>query len=115
MTFVIGEECVDVLDKTCMDICPVDSIYTGLRKNYINPVECINCSACRDVCPVQAIYLDSEAGTDPARLAHIEDGRRFFDDPLDGRAAPLGNPGGAAMSGDIGVDTELVSRLSIRT
>ena len=31
MTYVIGESCVDVLDRACVDECPVDCIYEGER------------------------------------------------------------------------------------
>lgn len=112
MTFVIGEECVDVLDGSCTDVCPVDCIYTGARKNYINPIECINCSACVDVCPVDAVYVDREAGSDPARRAHIVDARTFFETVLPGRSGPVGNPGGASLLGAVGVDTDLVTGLT---
>ncbi len=27
MTYVIGESCVDVLDRACVEQCPVDCIY----------------------------------------------------------------------------------------
>lgn len=46
MTYVIGKECIDVQDKSCIDVCPVDCIYEGGRKTYINPTECIDCGAC---------------------------------------------------------------------
>src|SRR5690606_17490695 len=36
MTFAIGEGCVDVRDRSCVDVCPVDCIYEGDRKLYIN-------------------------------------------------------------------------------
>ncbi|WP_033294102.1 indolepyruvate ferredoxin oxidoreductase subunit alpha [Amycolatopsis jejuensis] len=109
MTFVIGEACIDVLDKSCMDVCPVDCIYTGLRKNYINPAECINCSACTDVCPVDAIYVDTTVGDDEGKAAYIGDSRQFFEGILDGMTGPVGNPGGAGLRGDIGADTALVT------
>ena len=110
MTFVIGSECIDILDGTCMDVCPVDCIYTGLRKNYINPNECIDCGACFDVCPVNAISSDQQVGDSPDLRAHIEDSRRFFEEILDGMEAPIGDPGGASIHGDVGVDTQLVAR-----
>ncbi|REX62463.1 ferredoxin family protein, partial [Mycobacterium tuberculosis] len=37
MTYVIGSECVDVMDKSCVQECPVDCIYEGARMLYINP------------------------------------------------------------------------------
>ena len=56
MTYVIAEPCVDVKDKTCVEECPVDCIYEGDRKLYINPKECIDCGACEPECPVEAIF-----------------------------------------------------------
>ncbi|MGI8418921.1 MAG: ferredoxin, partial [Nakamurella sp.] len=31
MTYVIAEPCVDLLDRACVDECPVDCIYEGDR------------------------------------------------------------------------------------
>jgi NAD-dependent dihydropyrimidine dehydrogenase PreA subunit len=111
MTYVIGAECVDVLDRACVDVCPVDCIYVGDRKSYINPAECIDCGACEVECPTEAIVAERVARKDEARNAHLVDSRGFFDLPLPGRGAPLGNPGGAGKVGDIGVDTPLVTAL----
>jgi NAD-dependent dihydropyrimidine dehydrogenase PreA subunit len=52
-TYVIAEPCLDVKDKRCVDECPVDAIYEGVRMLYIHPDECIECGACEMVCPVQ--------------------------------------------------------------
>ena len=76
MTYVIAEPCIDVLDKACVEVCPVDCIYEipdegntehdgvveeGRRKMlYIHPDECIDCGACEPVCPVDAIFMDEE-------------------------------------------------------
>jgi hypothetical protein len=43
MPFTIGEPCIDVMDKSRVDECPVDCIYEGAHKLYINPAECIDC------------------------------------------------------------------------
>ncbi len=58
MTYIITEPCVDVKDGGCVDVCPVDCIYTTDEDNmfYINPDECIDCAACEPVCPVAAIF-----------------------------------------------------------
>lgn len=37
MAYVITEPCVDVHDRACVDDCPVDCIYVGIRKGYIHP------------------------------------------------------------------------------
>ena len=60
MTYVIGESCADVLDRTCVEECPVDCIYEGKRMLYIHPDECVDCGACEPVCPVEAIYYEDD-------------------------------------------------------
>ena len=29
MTYVIAEACINVKDRSCVDVCPVDCIYEG--------------------------------------------------------------------------------------
>ena len=107
MTYVITQPCVDVLDKACIDECPVDCIYEGERMLYIHPDECVDCGACEPVCPVEAIYYEDDL---PAALEpYREDNARFFAEPLPGRDEALGSPGGAARIGAVGVDTDLVA------
>ncbi|CAJ1587478.1 ferredoxin [[Mycobacterium] wendilense] len=109
MTYVIGESCVDVKDRACIDECPVDCIYEGDRKLYINPVECIECGNCEPACPVDAIFPVQTCDVSQSR--HIQDNSEFFSMVLAGRSEPLGAPGGAACVGRIGVDTALVAAL----
>ena len=59
MTYVITDPCIDVLDKSCVEVCPVDCIHyeEGTdRKLFIDPDECIDCGACEPECPVEAIF-----------------------------------------------------------
>ena len=56
MTYVIAEPCVGTKDSACVSVCPVDCIYEGEDQYYINPDECIDCSACEPECPVSAIF-----------------------------------------------------------
>jgi len=100
MAYVIGSECVDELDGTCLEVCPVDCIYQGERRSYIHPDECIECGACLPVCPVSAISV-----SDFAEPLWVADNARFFSDVLPGRSVPLGSPGGASSTGRIGADT----------
>ena len=60
MTYIITEPCVGVKDSSCVDVCPVDCIYTTDDDDmfYINPEECIDCAACEPVCPVAAIFAE---------------------------------------------------------
>lgn len=109
MTYVIAEPCVDVLDRTCVDVCPVDCIYEGSRALYIQPEECIDCGACEPVCPVLAIYYDGDLPE--AFVPYLDDNAAFFGEALPGRSSPIGSPGGAARLGVIGVDAPLVAGL----
>ncbi len=58
MPYVITEPCIDVMDKSCVGVCPVDCIHTGEgeRQYYIDPDGCIDCAACELACPVTAIF-----------------------------------------------------------
>ncbi len=107
MPYVIAQPCIDVMDKSCVEECPVDCIYEGERKLYINAKECIDCGACEPVCPVEAISQDRRVPADQTEF--VEDNRRFFTEVLPGRDAPLGAPGGAHSTGTIGVDTPFVA------
>ena len=63
MTYVIAEPCIDVLDISCVSVCPVDCIHyeEGVdRKLYIDPNECIDCRLCVPECPFEAIYDESD-------------------------------------------------------
>lgn len=104
MPYVIQEGCIDEVLGDCIEACPVDCIYEGDRKRYINPAECIECGACKPVCPIDAIVSGPDA--DPA---WAEDNRRFFDDVLPGRDDAIGSPGGADGFGPVGVDTPEVA------
>ena len=108
MPFFIANDCLDVLDKSCIEECPVDCIYEGGRKMYIHPRECIDCGACEVVCPVTAIISDMTM-TDDNR-PWKEDNAAFFSDVLPGRDAPLGSPAGATKIGKIGADTPLAEQ-----
>ena len=62
MTYVIAEPCIDVKDKSCVEVCPVDCIHGKDEDKmlFINPDECIDCGACEPACPVQAIFPQEE-------------------------------------------------------
>ena len=109
MAYVIGSDCLDVLDRSCIEVCPVDCIYIGDRRSYINVNECIDCGACEVECPVDAIFVDRKARKDPDLGAFLDDQRAFFDAALPGCDAALGDPGGAQGLGDVGVDTAFVA------
>ena len=62
MTYVVTETCLDLKDKSCIEVCPVDCIHEvdDDRMVYIDPDECIDCGACVDPCPVDAIYAEED-------------------------------------------------------
>ncbi len=107
MTYVITTSCVDVKDVSCIEECPVDCIYEGDRKLYIQPSECIDCGACEPVCPVDAIYADRRLPDD--LKADLADNKAFFIEVLPGRDAPLGSPGGSMKTGPIELDTPRIT------
>ncbi len=45
MPYIIAEPCINVKDRSCVDVCPVDCIYEGPDMLYIHPDECIDCGA----------------------------------------------------------------------
>ena len=56
VTYIIAEPCIDVKDRSCVDVCPVDCIHEYDRMLVIDPEECIDCGACEPECPVEAIF-----------------------------------------------------------
>jgi NAD-dependent dihydropyrimidine dehydrogenase PreA subunit len=112
MTYVIGAACVDVMEKSCVQECPVDCIYEGVRTMYINPDECVDCGACKSICRVDAIYWAGDLPDD--QLQHMDDNAAFFSQVLPGRDRPLGCPGGADNLGPVGVDTPLITAIPAR-
>ena len=45
MTYIIAEPCIDIKDRSCVDVCPVDFIHEYERILIIDPEECIDCFA----------------------------------------------------------------------
>jgi NAD-dependent dihydropyrimidine dehydrogenase PreA subunit len=56
VTYIIAEPCIDLKDRSCVDVCPVDCIHEAARILVIDPEECIDCGACEPECPVEAIF-----------------------------------------------------------
>ncbi|MDN5896044.1 MAG: ferredoxin [Corynebacterium sp.] len=94
MTYVIAQPCVDVMDRACVEECPVDCIYEGKRTLYIHPDECIDCGACEPVCPVEAIFYEDDLPDEWED--YIDYNAAFFDE--------IGSPGGADSIGPTGTD-----------
>ena len=66
MTHVICQPCIDVKDKACVDVCPVDCIHgkDADPQLYINPNDCIDCTLCVDACPVTAIFAEEDVAAE---------------------------------------------------
>ncbi|GAB7007462.1 ferredoxin family protein [Nocardioides sp. AN3] len=99
MAYVVAEPCIDVLDRACVDECPVDCLYEGERMMYIHPDECVDCGACEPVCPVEAIFYDDDLPSTwaPFRQANSQ----FF--------VQIGSPGGARSVGVTNNDPEFIT------
>ena len=72
MTYVIAQPCIDVKDKACVEVCPVDCIHPidgeDVNQLFIDPDECIDCGACEPECPVEAIFTEEDL---PEEWAHF--------------------------------------------
>ena len=72
MTYIIAQPCIDVKDKACVDVCPVDCIHPvdgeDVDQLFIDPDECIDCGACEPECPVEAIFTEEDL---PEEWAHF--------------------------------------------
>jgi ferredoxin len=60
VTYIIGEPCIDNMDRSCIEVCPVDCIIPTDRMLVIDPDDCIDCGACMPACPVDAIVPDTD-------------------------------------------------------
>ncbi|MGW4055460.1 ferredoxin [Streptomyces sp. NPDC004779] len=101
MAYVIAQPCVDIKDKACLEECPVDCIYEGPRKMYIQPDECVDCGACEPVCPVEAVFYEDDLPEDFSAF-RIAD-REAFDG--------LGLPGGSRDAEPLAADHAVVQAL----
>ena len=86
MTYIVTETCVDLKDKSCIEVCPVDCIHETDedRMVYIDPEECIDCGACVDPCPVDAIFAEEDVPA--AQAPYTELNKLYFKDAGEARA-----------------------------
>ena len=81
MTYIIAQPCIDVKDKACVEVCPVDCIHPidgeDVNQLFIDPDECIDCGACEPECPVEAIF--EEEDTPPEWKEYIEINAKAFE------------------------------------
>lgn len=84
--YVITDACVDVKDRSCVEMCPVDCIATTDEDRicYIDPTECIGCNLCLPACPVGAIF--TSGGSPAAPDAWVEVNAMWFVDRAAARA-----------------------------
>ncbi|MFI5808442.1 ferredoxin [Streptomyces sp. NPDC051561] len=101
MAYVIAQPCVDLKDKACIEECPVDCIYEGQRKLYIQPDECVDCGACEPVCPVEAIFYEDAVPSEWSAFTTAD--REIFD--------AVGTPGGASGQAPFAEDHPVVEAL----
>jgi NAD-dependent dihydropyrimidine dehydrogenase PreA subunit len=88
MAYVIAEPCIDVLDISCVSVCPVDCIHyeEGVdRKLFIDPNECIDCGACEPECPVNAIFPEESLPPEWASWTAVD--ATWYTDKAAARAA----------------------------
>ena len=74
MTYVITNACIDVIDRSCIEVCPVDCIYFEEdtdRMCFVEPDECIDCAVCEAACPVGAIFRDEDVPSEAAAFTEI--------------------------------------------
>src|SRR5690606_38552704 len=87
VTFTITQPCIDTMDQSCVEVCPVDCIHFEEGKDrmlYINPAECIDCGACQPACPVSAIFPEADVPADQAHFTEIN--ALWYEDPEAARA-----------------------------
>ena len=97
MSFIITSKCTDVCDGGCLMVCPMDCIHgpinpTGAGKElleskekglkgiqmYINPNDCIDCSACIPECPVDAIVSSEDEAIQLGEYQSVIKNYEFF-------------------------------------
>ena len=90
MTYIVTETCVDLKDKSCIEVCPVDCIHEADedRMVYIDPDECIDCGACVDPCPVDAIYAEEDVPE--TQVAFVDINKVYFKDKALARSQVAG-------------------------
>ena len=99
MTFTITDTCIDTMDQSCVEVCPVDCIHfeEGVdRMLYIEPAECIDCGACQPACPVTAIFPEVDVPADQTRFNEINE--LWFTDAAAARALVEGGAAAPASA-----------------
>src|SRR5258708_6919434 len=103
MTYIIAEPCIDVLDLSCVSVCPVDCIHyeEGTdRKLFIDPNECIDCGACEPERPVNAIFPEESLPPEWANYTKI-DAASITDQAAARAAVDAAKPGESLADGAV--------------
>lgn len=98
MPYIIGQDCVETKDASCVDVCPVDCIhprpdapeFEDVQQLYIDPDVCIDCGVCEPECPVEAIY--AEDGIPEEEAAYFEKNADYFQLDAEAFQAKWGSP-----------------------
>lgn len=88
MAYVIAQPCVDRMDQSCVEVCPVDCITADPgpdRKFYIDPDGCIECGSCESACNQGAIFPDWKLPAEWSVFASID--ATYYADPEAARDA----------------------------
>lgn len=110
MPYVIAESCIDVMDRSCMEECPVDCIYEGGRKLYINPIAPSNASTAGPASrSARSRPSRRTARFRPTRSGSWPTTPCSSSCPCPAATRRSGAPGGAAGVGPVGADTLLVA------
>jgi NAD-dependent dihydropyrimidine dehydrogenase PreA subunit len=76
VTYIIAEPCIDIKDRSCVDVCPVDCIHEFERILIIDPEECIDCFApSESFLTTQGVRSFAELENQPCRVL-TDDGFR---------------------------------------
>ena len=81
VTYVITDACIDVRDRSCVEVCPVDCIHLDEsldRMCYIDPDVCTDCTLCEAACPVGAIFADVDVPAESMEFTELN--ARWFQD-----------------------------------
>jgi Fe-S-cluster-containing hydrogenase component 2 len=97
LAYIICEPCVDVLDRACVEECPVDCIYEYGNQLWIHPQECVDCDACMPACPVDAIFPQDDTPAEWKQF--IQMAIDFFNEHPDASGGASQSPYAPKMEG----------------
>jgi ferredoxin len=60
MAHIVTEPCFGCKHARCAAVCPCDCFREGENMLFIDPDNCIDCTACVDECPTHAIFAEHD-------------------------------------------------------